>query len=50
MQKVEIPTELHKSLNHNWLMPGAGFGRVTGRKWTTILDCTDTWCGRVSWW
>jgi len=30
--KTEILTELHKSVDHQWLMPGAGCGRVTGKK------------------
>jgi len=57
MQKIEILTELHKTLGHNWLQPVAGTCPVTGR----VSDINynnynrphnllpHIGCGRVSW-
>jgi len=53
MQKTETITELLKSLDHNKLMPEAGCGRVTDRKWNSYTRLhnllPETGCGRVCW-
>jgi len=45
-------TELHKSLDHNWLKPEAGCGRVTCRNWNNYTQLhsqlPDNGCGRVN--